>query len=499
MYERPRAVRDRVRGARSRDPADQPRARGRVRRARDRRPAISRSTWSPAVRRRGGPPPTSACCSRTRPAATARSAGSSRPPRPRTSWSTTTPPMPQRTSRSRSTSMPSNARATPQCSAAGTPACFEGQCVGCVTSFDCPQPPRRPCAARTTPVASGSMRARATRSTSRATTARPARPRSSSTTSARARSPARSARTHAPRPTSSPSRSPRSARPGTSSSPGSAAATSISRSTMPPARSSGMSFWEQPERIRLTYLPLGRYLRPGPRVRGDRQRDGAGLHPHRPARRSAPACHGARGLRHRRTATRSSAATASPARASRSRAAARSSRAGRATAESDCGPASQCPSFFFVADGDTRADLCARHARATTGAPRSGPTSCARPTSRATSASRSAPRDDQCPTVAVLAPRQRALDAAHVRPPDAVAACRSVLERSHMASERTASILVVEDDEAMRDLLSEELADAGFDVQAAGSAAAGLEVARAQPVRSGRSPTCGCRRWTASI
>ena len=48
-----------------------------------------------------------------------------------------------------------------------------------------------------------------------------------------------------------------------------------------------------------------------------------------------------------------------------------------------------------------------------------------------------------------------------------------------MATERTASILVVEDDEAMRDLLSEELEDAGFDVQAAGSAAAGLEVARA--------------------
>ncbi len=48
-----------------------------------------------------------------------------------------------------------------------------------------------------------------------------------------------------------------------------------------------------------------------------------------------------------------------------------------------------------------------------------------------------------------------------------------------MTTERTASILVVEDDEAMRDLLSEELEDAGFDVQAAGSAAAGLEVARA--------------------
>ena len=48
-----------------------------------------------------------------------------------------------------------------------------------------------------------------------------------------------------------------------------------------------------------------------------------------------------------------------------------------------------------------------------------------------------------------------------------------------MSTERTASILVVEDDEAMRDLLREELEDAGFEVKATGSAAAGLEIARA--------------------
>jgi len=45
-------------------------------------------------------------------------------------------------------------------------------------------------------------------------------------------------------------------------------------------------------------------------------------------------------------------------------------------------------------------------------------------------------------------------------------------------AERSASILVVEDDAAMRELLTEELADAGFDVQSAGSAAVGLEIAR---------------------
>ncbi len=43
-----------------------------------------------------------------------------------------------------------------------------------------------------------------------------------------------------------------------------------------------------------------------------------------------------------------------------------------------------------------------------------------------------------------------------------------------------ASILVVEDDAAMRDLLTEELGDAGFQVQAAANAAAGLELARAE-------------------
>ncbi len=46
--------------------------------------------------------------------------------------------------------------------------------------------------------------------------------------------------------------------------------------------------------------------------------------------------------------------------------------------------------------------------------------------------------------------------------------------------ERTGTILVVEDDEPMRDLLAEELEDAGFDVDAAGGAAAGLELARAR-------------------
>jgi DNA-binding NtrC family response regulator len=45
--------------------------------------------------------------------------------------------------------------------------------------------------------------------------------------------------------------------------------------------------------------------------------------------------------------------------------------------------------------------------------------------------------------------------------------------------ERSVSILVVEDDAAMRDLLTEELSDAGYSVQAASGASIGLELARA--------------------
>jgi DNA-binding NtrC family response regulator len=46
-------------------------------------------------------------------------------------------------------------------------------------------------------------------------------------------------------------------------------------------------------------------------------------------------------------------------------------------------------------------------------------------------------------------------------------------------AERSVSILVVEDDAAMRDLLTEELSDAGYSVQAASGASIGLELARA--------------------
>jgi DNA-binding NtrC family response regulator len=49
-----------------------------------------------------------------------------------------------------------------------------------------------------------------------------------------------------------------------------------------------------------------------------------------------------------------------------------------------------------------------------------------------------------------------------------------------MPVERTASVLLVEDDAAMRDLLSEELGDAGYAVQAAAGAQSALELARSE-------------------
>ncbi len=54
----------------------------------------------------------------------------------------------------------------------------------------------------------------------------------------------------------------------------------------------------------------------------------------------------------------------------------------------------------------------------------------------------------------------------------------SLWDNSKRMADRSASILVVEDDAAMRELLTEELSDAGFTVQSAGSAAVGLEIAR---------------------
>src|SRR5512147_3276072 len=72
------------------------------------------------------------------------------------------------------------------------------------------------------------------------------------------------------------------------------------------------------------------------------------------------------------------------------------------------------------------------------------------------------------PVVASRAPRK----------PSAPPVVPAVIEPPEMSQERSGSVLVVEDDPAMRDLLTEELSDTGFTVEAAPTAAAGLELAR---------------------
>ena len=60
----------------------------------------------------------------------------------------------------------------------------------------------------------------------------------------------------------------------------------------------------------------------------------------------------------------------------------------------------------------------------------------------------------------------------------------AVLEPAGMPQERSGSVLVVEDDPAMRDLLTEELSDAGFDVEAAPHRGGGPGARAGHPVRS---------------
>ena len=58
----------------------------------------------------------------------------------------------------------------------------------------------------------------------------------------------------------------------------------------------------------------------------------------------------------------------------------------------------------------------------------------------------------------------------------------------------TASILVIDDEEIMREILETLLSREGYSVRLATSAEEGLELARSMP----RSSTSCCRAWTAS-
>jgi hypothetical protein len=118
----------------------------------------------------------------------------------------------------------------------------------------------------------------------------------------------------------------------------------------------GLSYWEQPEQVSLTYLPLGRYYA---RVREFVS--------------TADASPVAYTLSAQRTAGAPCASSADCAAEYRNQIYRGSCSAGACIAidgagavaaggacdsQSDCGLALSCPSFFFVADSDTR-DVCA--------------------------------------------------------------------------------------------------------------------------------------------
>lgn len=119
----------------------------------------------------------------------------------------------------------------------------------------------------------------------------------------------------------------------------------------------GISFWEQPERIRLTFLPLGRYY---VRVREfDSSPDTMPVAYTLTAQRTLGVACAARtdcAAEYRNQIFRGNCLGGScvPINGGGSVA-----EGGACDSESDCGPALHCPSFYFVADGDSR-ETCSR-------------------------------------------------------------------------------------------------------------------------------------------
>jgi len=119
----------------------------------------------------------------------------------------------------------------------------------------------------------------------------------------------------------------------------------------------GLSFWEQPERIRLTYLPLGRYY---VRIREfDSTPDSAPVAYTLSMQRTlGTACTGTADCagEYRNQIFRGNCLAGSCVSINGGGAVAEG---GTCDSESDCGASLHCPSFYFVADGDTR-ETCSR-------------------------------------------------------------------------------------------------------------------------------------------
>ena len=117
----------------------------------------------------------------------------------------------------------------------------------------------------------------------------------------------------------------------------------------------GFSFWEQPERTRLTYLPIGRYYA---RVR-EFSSDADGVaYTLTATRATGPGCQSAAdcAAEYRNQIYRGSCNSGACTKIDGAHAV---SEGGACDSQSDCASTLSCPSFFFVADADTRA-TCAR-------------------------------------------------------------------------------------------------------------------------------------------
>ena len=163
----------------------------------------------------------------------------------------------------------------------------------------------------------------------------------------------------------------------------------------------GLSFWEQPEQVRLTYLPIGRYYA---RVREfvstpdaspvsytltTQRTFGAGC-------TAASDC--AAEYRNQLFRGACSAGACVPIEGNGAVA-----EGGRCDSKSDCALALSCPSFFFVSDGDTR-ETCSRSCGDDTACAPLGTNHVCTTYFSNNFCVQKCTRDDQCPTVISSAP-----------------------------------------------------------------------------------------------
>lgn len=117
----------------------------------------------------------------------------------------------------------------------------------------------------------------------------------------------------------------------------------------------GLSYWEQPERARLTYLPLGRYYA---RVREFSNGDTGVPYTLTATRATGAACTSSAdcAAEYRNQIYRGSCSAGACVKIDGAGAV---SEGGACDSQSDCASTLSCPSFFFVANADTR-ETCAR-------------------------------------------------------------------------------------------------------------------------------------------